>query len=171
MAGSLTSKRTCVRGKPADAYWHYGNDSTSFRSDLFRRCPDMECSLSRQRTSRILLPVGWSHHRALDRLAGKTWRLARDRRTRQGIDQFPTLDARLLNYLGNSLPYSHRIRFACDLAYFECRPRYHCLHPRKRRKVLPLSNHDSVSELATHRPSSHLIRSRGANASPARTHH
>ena len=107
----------------------------------------MECSLSRQRTSRILLPVGWSHHRALDRLAGKTWRLARDRRTRQGIDQFPALDARLLNYLGNPLPYSHRIRIACDLAYCECRPRYYCLHPRERRKVLPLSDHDPVSEL------------------------
>ena len=107
----------------------------------------MGCSLSRQRTSRILLPVGWSYHRALDRLAGKTWRLARDRRTRQGIDQFPALDARLLNYLGNPLPYSHRIRIACDLAYCECRPRYYCLHPRERRKVLPLPNHDSVSEL------------------------
>ena len=128
----------------------------------------MECALSRQRTSRILLPLGWTHHRTLDRLAGKTWRLARDRRTRQGIDQFPALNARLLSYFGNSLPYSYRIRFACDLAYCECRPRYHRLHPRKRRKVLPLSDHNSVSELATRRPSPRLVRNREANASPAR---
>src|SRR2546423_3283649 len=91
--------------------------------------------------------MGRSHPRAVNRVAGKTWRFSRNRCPRKRIDQFPADDAHLLSDLRHSLSGADRIRFARHPARSQCRLCHHRLHPRKRRKFLSLSANDPFSEL------------------------
>jgi hypothetical protein len=91
--------------------------------------------------------MGRSHPRAFNRVAGKTWRFARNRCPRKRIGQFPAFDAHLLSDLWYSVSGANRIRFARHPARSQCRLCHHRLHPRERRKILSLSTNDPFSEL------------------------
>ena len=91
--------------------------------------------------------MGRSHPRAFNRVAGKTWRFARNRRPRKRIGQFPAFDAHLLSDFWYSVSGADRICFARDPARSQCRLCHHRLHPRERGKVLSLSAYDPFSEL------------------------
>ena len=91
--------------------------------------------------------MGRSHPRAFNRVAGKTWRFARNRCPRERIGQFPAFDAHLLSDFWYSVPGADRICFARDPARSQCCLCHHRLYPRERRKVLSLSANDPFSEL------------------------
>src|SRR5438046_10700225 len=68
----------------------------------------MDCALPRQCVARIVFSFPGSSSRPAHRLVSETWRLARDRRARKRIAQFPDFHADLRRNCRNSLLRAYR---------------------------------------------------------------
>ena len=100
--------------------------------------------MSRQRVARRFSSFPRAPARTAHCLAGQTGRLARDRRARQRIAQFPNLDAHLQRRRRGLLPCSDRLRFSGDPLGAERGVRHRRLNPGERRKILSLPHDDPV---------------------------
>src|SRR5205823_3969412 len=115
-------------------------------NDFIKRS-DVDCALPCQRLGRIVFSFPRSSFRPAHRLVSETWRLARDRRARKRIAQFPDFHADLRRDCRNSLLRAYRHSDsdrALDTEYGIC---HHRVGQSERRNALSLSVYDPVHQL------------------------